>query len=479
MKKVPSISSCLVAGIMLLHVHPVAAADKPNVLFIAIDDLRAELGCYGVKEVRSPNIDRLAARGIVFKRAYCQQAVCLPSRASLITGARPDTTRAWDLSTHFRKAMPDVVTLPQLFKDHGYHSQAMGKIYHHGYDDAPSWSVPTALPKAPHGAGKRAQNPDGPRVKLSAKGRGPVVEIVDGPDNSLHDGQLGDLAVAAIRSMKDRTEPTFLAVGFIKPHLPFSVPRKYWELYDPANIPLAPNPFYPKDAPKYAIPPGGELRSYSGVPAGWPIKDDFARKLKHGYYAAISYVDAQVGRMLDELDKQGLADNTIIILWGDHGWKLGEHQAWAKHTNMEDDTRAPLILSVPAMAKAGSHSDALVEFVDIYPTLADLAGLPLPSHLEGVSLKPLLDTPDRPWKSAAFSQFPRGKLMGYTMRTDRYRYTKWVDRRDRSKVDAVELYDHRRDPQENINIAGEPDQKQIIAMLDDQWNAGWQAAKPD
>jgi iduronate 2-sulfatase len=453
---------------------------KPNVLFIAIDDLRPELGCYGVGAIKTPNIDRLAKGGMVFKRAYCQQAVCLPSRSSLITGARPDTTKAWDLSTHFRKAMPDVVTLPQLFKNHGYFSQGMGKICHHGYDDEPSWSVPTAYPKAPHGAGKRVQNPNGPKVALSPKGRGPVVEKVDGPDNSLHDGELGDMAVAAIQAMKDKKEPFFLAVGFIKPHLPFNAPRKYWDLYDPAKIPLAVNPFPQKGAPKYAVPPGGELRSYSGVPKGWPIQEDFARTLKHGYYAAISYVDAQVGRMLDELDRQGLRENTIIILWGDHGWKLGEHQAWAKHSNVEDDTRAPLILSVPGMAKAGGATNALVEFVDIYPTLADLAGLPRPAHLEGTSFKPLLDQPDRPWKSAAFSQFPRGKaLMGYTMRTDRYRYTKWVNRKDPAKVDAVELYDHQTDPQENTNLANDPATREIIADLDKKWQAGWKAGVPE
>ena len=453
---------------------------KPNVLFIAIDDLRPELGCYGVGAIKTPNIDRLAKGGMVFKRAYCQQAVCLPSRSSLITGARPDTTKAWDLSTHFRKAMPDVVTLPQLFKNHGYFTQGMGKICHHGYDDEPSWSVPTTYPKAPHGAGKRVQNPNGPKVALSPKGRGPVVEKVDGPDNSLHDGELGDMAVAAIQAMKEKKEPFFLAVGFIKPHLPFNAPRKYWDLYDPAKIPLAANPFPQKDAPKYAVPPGGELRSYSGVPKGWPIKDDFARTLKHGYYAAISYVDAQVGRMLDELDRQGLRENTIIILWGDHGWKLGEHQAWAKHSNVEDDTRAPLILSVPGMAKAGGATNALVEFVDIYPTLAHLAGLPLPAHLEGTSFKPLLDQPDRPWKSAAFSQFPRGKaLMGYTMRTDRYRYTKWVNRKDPAKVDAVELYDHQTDPQENTNLAKDPAKREIIADLDKKWQAGWKAGVPE
>ena len=449
-----------------------AAGQSPklNVLFIAVDDLRPELGCYGVPVIQSPNIDALARKGVVFDNAFCQQAVCSPSRTSLLTGLRPDTTKVWDLSTHFRKALPDVVTLPQYFKNNGYFTEAMGKIFHHGLDDPPSWSVPTAFPLAPHGAGPRQVDPDGPIVELSAKGRGPVIEKVAGPDNCLHDGELADMAVAALQSLKTNRQPFFLGVGFIKPHLPFNCPTKYWDLYDPEKIPMAPNPFYPKGAPKYAIPPGGELRSYSGVPAGWPLPDDFARKLKHGYYACVSYVDAQVGKVLAELDRQGLRSNTIVILWGDHGWKLGEHQAWVKHTNVENDTRAPLIISYPGMSTAGKHADGLVEFVDIYPTLAELAGLPTPKNLEGISFKPLLDDPQKPWKTAAFSQFPRGKsLMGYTMRTDRYRYTTWVARKDHTKVDAVELYDHQNDPQENTNISGNPENNVLVEKLDSQW----------
>ncbi len=459
------------------------ARDKPNVLFIAMDDLRPELGCYGNTIVKSPNIDRLAKSGMVFNHAYCQQAVCLPSRASLLTGTRPDTTKAWDLSTDFRKALPDVVTLPQLFKNNGYTALAMGKIYHHGYDDVASWSLPTRFPEASHGTGNNQVDTDAEKSALSSKGRGPAAEIVNGPDNSLHDGQLGDMAVEALRDLKQKGQPFFLAVGFIRPHLPFNSPKKYWDLYDEQTIPLAVNPFPPKDAPPYAIPAGNEVRSYSGVPAGRHFPDDYARHLKHGYYAAISFVDAQIGRLLDELDQQGLRENTIVVLWGDHGWKLGEHDAWAKHTNFENDTRAPLIISSPRMKQAGTQTEALVEFVDVYPTLAELAGLPLPSHLEGQSMKPLLINPDRPWKEAVFSQYPRkvGKkdLMGYTMRTARYRYTKWVDRKDPAKVDAVELYDQETDPQENTNVAADPAKAEIIQKLDAQWQAGWTKAKAD
>ena len=486
----------ILAGALLLPALAQAAersaSAKPNVLFIAVDDLRPELACYGNPIIKSPNIDRIASAGVVFNRAYCQQAVCSPSRSSLLTGTRPDTTKVWDLKTHFRKALPDVVTLPQLFKDNGYFVQGMGKIYHIGFNDPPSWSVPWTNPKTEAYASadnkalvrKRRQkaiaegkNEDG----VQTVARAAAYEGEPVPDNTFHDGALADNAVAALRALKGKNQPFFLAVGFVRPHLPFVSPKKYWDLYDPAKIPLAPNPFRPKGAPSYAVLEGGELRSYDSIPQGH-LPDDLARKLKHGYYAAVSYMDAQVGRVLDELEKLGLRDNTIIILWGDHGWKLGEHDAWCKHSNVENDTWAPLILSTPGMKNAGKHTDALVEFVDIYPTLADLAGLPLPGHLEGASFRPVLADLTRPWKSAVFSQYPRpagGKaLMGYTMRTDRYRFTAWLHRNDHSKVDAVELYDHQSDPQENINIANEPANAALVKELMAKLNAGWKAALP-
>ena len=456
------------------------APTRPNVLFIAVDDLRPELGCYGKDYIKSPNLDRIAKAGMVFNRAYCQQAVCSPSRSSLLTGTRPDTTKVWDLTTRFRRALPDVVTLPQLFKNSGYFAQGMGKIFHGGLDDALSWSVPWEGPTAPHGAERKPIDPDA--VPGKGSGRGPAFQATTRPDNALHDGQLADMAVAALGNLKKQDKPFFLAVGFIKPHLPFISPRKYWDLYDPATIPLAPNPFPPKGAPDYAIVGMGEIHSYAGVPKERHFPDDYARQAKHGYYAAISYMDAQVGRVLAELDRLDLRKNTIIILWGDHGWKLGEHDAWAKHSNVENDTHAPLIISIPGMANAGKHTDALVEFVDIYPTLAELAGLPLPKQLEGASFKPLLANPQLPWKTAVFSQYPRksGKqnLMGYTMRTDRYRFTQWVNRADHARVTATELYDHPKDPQENTNIANDPANKDLVEKLTEQWQAGWQAAVP-
>ncbi len=465
-----SAAATLVATAAILA--PAAAAEaRKNVLFIAVDDLRPELGCYGNKIIKSPNIDRLAKSGVVFENAFCQQAVCSPSRTSLLTGTRPDTAKVWDLTTHFRKALPDIVTLPEHFKANGYFTQSMGKIYHHGLDDPQSWSVPSQYPKAVSGGGGK-----------KAGSRGPAFLANDLPDNAMHDGELADMAVAALGGMKGKKQPFFLAVGFIRPHLPFISPKKYWDLYDPAAIPLAPNPFRPKGAPDYAIGSGGEMRTYDGVPKAPHFPDDYARQAKHGYYAAVSYVDAQIGRVIDELERLGLRESTIIVLWGDHGWKLGEHNAWAKHATVENDTHVPLLVSVPGIASAGKRSPALVEFVDIYPTLSDLAGLPKPVGMEGFSFKPLLDDPAKAWKSAAFSQYPRtpaGKnLMGYSMRTERYRLTTWVTKGKVSEVDAVELYDRQVDPQENTNIANDPANKALVQKLTAQWRAGWPAALP-
>ncbi|MBL9186876.1 MAG: sulfatase [Opitutaceae bacterium] len=476
------------------------AADRPNILFVAVDDLRPEFGAYGASYIKSPNLDRIAREGITFNRAYCQQAVCSPSRASLMTGARPDTTKVWDLVTHFRTALPHVVTLGQHFKNHGYFVQGMGKIYHGGYDDAPTWSVPWQQPRgqayglpenlalnqrqfATADATDAAKKKNGKKQKAPTVpgSRGPAFEGADVPDDTFADGQTAKLAITALGEIARKKDPFFLAVGFVKPHLPFVAPKKYWDLYDPAKIQLAPNKFRPKDAPDYAVQAGGEMRAYHGIPAG-AIPDDLARQLKHGYYAAISYMDAQLGRVLDELDRLDLRKNTIVIVWGDHGWKLGEHDAWCKHTNTENDTNSPLLLSVPGQKHTGAKTNGLVEFVDIYPTLAEFAGLPLPSHLEGLSFKPLIENPARAWKQAAFSQYPRTnagqQLMGYAMRTERHRFVVWVHRNDHAKIDAIELYDHQTDPQENQNLAQRPDHAALVEKLLAQWKAGWRGAAP-
>ena len=466
---------------------------KMNILFIASDDMRPELGCYGAKHIHSPHIDRLASHGTTFTKAYCQQAVCSPSRSSLMTGLRPDTLRIWDLATHFRDNVPDVVTLSQQFKNHGYHSERLGKIYHTGHgnhDDVHSWSRTVKYPRSPRYGPEgtahlqrllkeaRAQGVD--LKDNTLRPRGLPWEAPDVADNHLIDGMNTDNAIKLLGELTD--QPFFLAVGFMNPHLPFVAPKKYWDLYQRDAIEVAPNPYLPKGAPAYAMTTWGELRKYYDIPAKGPLSKEQALSMKHGYFAAISYVDAQVGRLLNELKRLNLARKTIVIFWGDHGWKLGEHGGWCKHTNFELDARVPLIISDPRQQQPGKTSQALVEFVDIYPTLCDLAGLPIPSTLEGHSMAPLLSNPTLPWKSAAFSQYPRSsggkKLMGYSMRTDRYRFTRWQLRANPNKVAAVELYDHVKDPQENVNIATDPANTRLVKQLTDQYLKGWQGALP-
>jgi len=469
----------------LLSADAAPAGKRMNVLFIAVDDLRTRLGCYGNRLVISPNIDRLAARGTVFDRAYCQQAVCSPSRTSLLTGCRPDTTRVYDLQTHFRRNIPDVVTLPQQFKANGYHTQGLSKIYHGGLDDAPSWSVPHWAPRRPMYLLPENQSlvarktADVEQLNLKGTARynrtlGPPTECADVADNAYADGATADEAIRVFGEVKEK--PFFLAVGFLKPHLPFIAPKRYWDLYRREEIHLADNPFAPKDAPRIALSNWGELRAYEGMPKDGPVTEEQARTLIHGYLASISYTDAQVGRVLNELQRLGLADNTLVILWGDHGWKLGEHGMWCKHTNFEVDAHAPMVCALPGQKAPGRHSAALTEFVDIYPTLCDACGLEKPGHLEGTSFVPLLDQPDRPWKPAAFSQYPRGRVMGYSMRTDRYRFTRWQN--PDGSAAAVEVYDHEKDPQENVNVAGLPENAALVEKLAAQLQAGWKAARP-
>jgi iduronate 2-sulfatase len=438
--------------------------------------------------VQSPNIDRLAERGTVFTRAYCQQAVCSPSRTSLLTGRRPDTTRIYNLEDHFRDTIPDVITLPQQFKLNGYHSQGMSKVYHGGLDDKESWSVPHWRPSRP-GYLKPETRALMQRLveEARAKGvdvrnqrqrpRGPAWEDPDVQDNELADGATADHAIETLREIKGG--PFFLAVGFLKPHLPFVAPKRYWDLYDPSGIELADNPFAPQDAPQYALSNWGELRNYYGMPKEGPVTDEQARQLIHGYYACTSYTDAQIGRVVAELERLGLRDNTVIVLWGDHGWQLGEHGMWCKHTNFETSVHSPLIISVPGQQAA--TCGALVEFVDIYPTLCEACGLPLPEGLEGTSFMPLVEDPKRPWKRAAFSQYPRsipgqGRSMGYSMRTDRYRFTEWSVP-DKGFVEH-ELYDHEVDPKENVNIAGRPENAELVKQLAEQLEEGWRGALP-
>lgn len=449
-----------------------------NVLFIAVDDLRPQLGCYGDTIAQTPNIDKLAGSGVLFNRAYCQQAVCSPSRTSLMTGRRPNTTKVWDLKTHFRSTIPDVVTLPQYFRNNGYHTQSIGKIYHDpaSAQDAPSWSVPeiSAVTKK---EGKYVL----PANRQTRSSKAAATEQADVPDNAYIDGQVADQALEVLRKIRDK--PFFLAVGFRRPHLPFSAPKKYWDMYDRENIPLPLHRTPPGNIPAYAVHNNQELSGYSDIGSNDSITDQKKRELLHGYYAAVSYTDAQIGKVLAELDRLHLTKNTIIVLWSDHGFHLGEKGLWAKSTNYELDTRVPLIIAAPGKAQ-GAKSDQLVELVDLYPTLAELGNLPVPGGLEGTSLAPLLTRPDQPWKNAVFSQFPRPWLykgqpatMGYAIRTDRYRYVEWRDFKT-DTVKATELYDHQADPGEVNNITNISANIALIGELQRRLRDGWQMARP-
>lgn len=462
-----------------------AADDKPNVLFIAVDDLRPELGCYGESAIHSPHIDKLASSGIVFDRAYCQLAVCNPSRVSIMTGLRPDSTKVWDLATRFRHTIPDAVTLPQQFMKHGYHAVSYGKVFHNPWPDNASWSEPHSWPKnslwskeakAQHAEFRRKMRADGRSESQVKRIRAAATEVVDTPDHKHVDGAIAEQALAAMKRLAKQDKPFFLAAGFVRPHLPFVVPRKYWDLYQADAIELASNAYLPKDSPAFAMNTMYELRDYmdfigTPTPPDGSLTEAQQRRLKHGYYASVSFIDALIGRLLDELDRLDLAENTIVVLWGDHGWKLGEHNSWCKQSNYEIDARVPLIIRAPGASANGRKTQALVELVDVYPTLCELAGLPVSDHLEGQSIVPLLSGPDQPWKQAAFSQFPRKDgptpLMGYSMRTDRYRYIEWQDRRSREVV-ATELYDHRNDPEENTNVADTSDHQDTLVELNRQ-----------
>lgn len=430
---------------------------KPNILFIPIDDLRPQLYCYGQHQMVTPNIDSMAADGVVFTRAYCQVPVCGATRASLLTGVRPTRQRFVTYHSWVDKDLPGALTLPEHFRKHGYTTRSNGKVFHHGSDTAKrSWSDAPWYPNV-GGNWRNYLLEENRAIAANNNGRGPAFECTDVPDNAYIDGQIAAHAIEDLRRLKNAGEPFFLAVGFLKPHLPFNAPKSYWSLYKRDDIKLANNPFRPRDAPDAAIHNWGELRAYFDVPAKDALSDEMARTLIHGYYAATSYVDAQVGRVLKELDRLELSENTIVVLWGDHGWQLGEHGLWCKHCNFNTSLNAPLIVSAPDMMKEKS-SEALVEFVDIYPTLCELAGLPLPAHLEGTSFVPLLEN-DRSWKNAVFSRY----MSGDSIRTDRYLFTEWTD--NDGKVTARMLYDHLTDEQENENISDLPENKPLVAEL--------------
>jgi len=533
-------------GIILLAIFTLGCSKsniqetkKPNILFIAIDDLRPELGCYGSEIAISPNIDKLASEGLRFTNAYCQEPICSPSRASLMTGARPETIGVIENFTDFREANPDIVTLPQHLIANGYQSVCVGKIFHGKYNDLNhSWSRQPAKPELERTATKGGyaleenqlamqKNREGVVDKYGKEamqwglGQGPAWECADVPDVTYEDGYN---AVAAIQTMKEMLaenpeKPFFLGLGFYKPHLDFIAPKKYWDLYNRDEIPLATQTKGPENGAAMGLHPSFELRARFGIPKDGDIPDSLARTLKHGYLACVSYVDAQIGLMMEALNEAGVSENTIIMLWTDHGWHLGDMGIWGKATNYEIATRVPLIVSTPDMDKSirGKATNALVELVDMYPTLLEYCGVDLPKHLEGQSFLPLLKNPEMEWKPAVFSQFPcpalrewaanplsqgmretyfgplvekvenkiiqqmgekwdrdlfENRLMGYGMRTHQYRFVLWKDyTKPESEPLFLELYDHETDPLETKNIAGE--NPEITKELLAQFNKGW------
>ncbi|WP_303317282.1 sulfatase [Flavivirga abyssicola] len=517
---------------------------QPNILFMGIDDLRPELGCYGSDVAVSPNLDKLATQGLLFENAYCQQAICGPSRASLLTGIRPETSGVFHNYIKFREVNPDVVTLPQYFKNNGYETVYAGKIFHHGdLDDEKSWSREPAKDsmtskgiKKPVGFAleenmkeraetKKAMVKKYGKVAKYGLAMGQAYESADVPDNTYRDGYHTELAIATMKEMLAKGEkPFFLGLGFNKPHLNWVAPKKYWDLYDRGKIKLSTQTESPENGATMGLHPSFELRVRSGIPKKGQIDEELATTLKHAYLACVSYVDAQIGKMIAALEEAGVRDNTIIIVWSDHGWHLGDMGIWGKATNYEIATRVPMMIWTPDMPEGsqGKTTNALVELIDMYPTLADLTGLEIPAHVEGTSFKKLIENPNADWKSAAFSQFPspalrewgafpirpamretyfgplleeveeriieqqgekwdrnlfENNLMGYAMRTEDYRFIVWKDRTDPEKDPVfIELYDHKTDPFETKNIADI--HPKLVAELMVQFNKGWKGNTP-
>jgi iduronate 2-sulfatase len=444
---------------------------KYNVLFIAADDMNNALGTYGHPVVKSPNIDRLAARGVRFDRAYCQFPLCGPSRCSLLSGLRPDSTQILGNGIAVRDKLPNVVTLPQHFRNNGWHSARFGKMYHMGvpttvgsnqYDDPPSWDVAVSPPGSEN---KTAGDQRNITPQVASGGAFQWISFKgDGKDQA--DTGAADMALETIA--KNQNKPFFLAVGFVRPHVPNVAPARFFDLYPKATLKTFQNPPGDRDD----IPAASEkLINTRANDMGMSEADK--QEALRGYYASISFMDWNLGRVLDGLERAKLAEKTIIVFWGDHGWHLGEHHRWQKRSLFEESARVPLIVSAPGRRARGVGSRALVELVDLYPTLAELGRLPVSPQLEGQSFVPLLDTPNRPWKKAAFTQMSQGAHVGRSLRTERYRYTRWT-----GDLPDEELYDHQTDPHEFTNLARDPQKNaaaltQMRATLD----AGWQKAK--
>jgi len=446
-----------------------AQTDKPNVLLILVDDLKPALGSYGDPVAISPNIDRLAAQGMRFEMAYCNQSVCMASRYNLMLGSRSSSTGFYSFGTQFRDVYPDAVTLPQHFINNGYVAHSMGKVFHIGHgntnDDA-SWSVPHhpdkvidyVLPESNHRELTREEGlftNAGRNASGEARPRGAAWEAADVLDEAYADGRVAATAIDRLRWLKENEEkPFFMAVGFVRPHLPFSAPKLYWDMYDRNKLPMPEFVDAPKDAPDFAVKRRGEIMAFKPIPTSEPFHDDLTRQLIHGYYASVTYMDAQVGKLLDGLIEQGFAENTIVVLWGDHGWHLGDHGSWTKHSNYEQANRIPIIISAPGVTKPGSVTHQLTETVDLYPTIASLAGLPAPNTsqpIDGLDMTPVLKNGQTRIRDYAYHSYPKASIIGRAIRNERYRIVEWLNTSTSEIV--YELYDYQADPLEKQNVA--------------------------
>jgi iduronate 2-sulfatase len=447
-----------------------AADKKKNVLFLGVDDLRCNLGCYGDPVAVTPNIDKLAKRGTLFTHSYVQQAVCSASRASFLTGCRPrSTTVDYPYNEYFlQKFLPQHPSLPMYFSKLGYKVRCGGKIHHQGQElksmgfEKEWWGNDGWMGYA---------DPENNARQKDKNRKPPAWEYLDVEDTSYRDGRLAEAVVDALKNNAIEDGPFFYAAGFYKPHLPFTAPKRYWDLYDRKVFKLPENRKLADDVPAYARA-SFEMPAYSKGQIDLEDEERL-RLLTHAYYACTSFTDANIGKIIDELDRQGLADNTIIVLWSDHGFHLGENASFGKHTCFEVATRSPLIVSAPGFA-AGQTSERLTEYIDIFPTVCELAGQPMPAYLEGRSLLPLLENPEAEFKTEAFSQYPRGKdLEGYSIRTERYRYTEWRKKEGDTPGDVIgrELYDHESNPSESENIVAE--HPQLASQLADRLKQIW------
>lgn len=454
--------------------------DKPNILFIFVDDLRPELGCYGNSYIKSPNIDRLAQSGVVFTRHYVQIPTCGASRHCLLTGQLPvskahlgNNISANTLSQQPETAIPE--TFVHHLKRNGYYTVGIGKISHHpdgyvyGYTEPVSdqlelphsWNE-MLLDNGQWGSGHNAffGYADGTN-RNTLKGEVKPYENADVPDEGYVDGLTANLAIKKMAELKAKGQPFFLGVGFFKPHLPFTAPKKYWDMYNEGNIPLSPNPYIPENVNKESLHPSGEFNQYklgeekASLEAA--MSDAYAKKIRHAYFACVSYIDAQVGKLINELQTLGLSENTIVVIWGDHGWHLGDQLVWGKHTIFERALNSAFILKVPGKTKGG-NIDRVVSTIDIYPTLMELCGLEMPYSTAGRSLVPLISAPGNPWEDVSYGYFRNG----LSLRTDKYRLTRYF----RNEEPVTELYNHESDPHETKNIAAEkPDVVESLMPL--------------